>query len=184
MTYRTTAFLAFLLAVAGIATYWYVSRPTPEEVVFRRFWKEFRMSHYVEAQEYTLGDDFYRMAAQTNVRDTDGSEYLIGDYFPPTRKGILQLSIETYVKRHITRWRYLSMDTQRLSEDSSVVHFRLDVAIKDYTSGDIFGQGYSGRAEGTAFMEIENGEWRIARFDLNLFSDDGLALAPYLARAY
>jgi hypothetical protein len=184
MTYRTIAFFALLLALVGLAVYWYVSRPTPEEKSLRGFFDEFRRGKYAEAQEYTVGGDFYRMAADTSVRDTDGSQYVIGTYFPPNRKDILQFSIETYVRRHIARWKYLFMETTDMSDTSSVVHFRIAISIRDFTSGEgAFGAVHSGTVEGNAYMTPVGEEWRLQKFELYLVSDEGLVLADYLSRA-
>ena len=177
---RVTITVAFVLAVVGLGSYWLLTRPTPEENALRGFFTEFRQGHYEEAQAFTVGDDFYKMAAATSVRDTDGTRYLIGDYFPENRSGILRMAIESYVRPHVRKWHYLSMDTQRLSADESVVTFRLEVAIRDYTTGNLFGDTHEGRVEGKAFMKRENAKWVVEKLELNLFSDGGLKLAPYL----
>jgi len=184
MTFRNIATVALIVALLSMGVYWLVTRPTPEEKALKEFFREFRMGHYPEAQNLTSGDDFYEMAAATSVRDSNGTQYLIGDYFPPERSFVLQASIETYVKPHIAKWKYLSMDTQRIEDGGSVVHFRIELAIRDFTtSGGLLGTVHDGRVEGTAHMALENGHWVVERFDLNLFSDEGLVLADYLSRA-
>lgn len=184
MTFRNVATVALVLALVSIGIYWFVNRPTVEEKALIEFFKQFRMGHYTEAQKLTENDDFYEMAASTTVRDTDGSEYLIGEYFPSNKAFILQMSIESYVRRHIARWRYLSMNTERVEDDYVKVHFVIDIAIRDYTSGGgIMGVVHDGRVEGTAHMVGENGQWVVRKFDLNLFSDEGLVLSNYLKRA-
>jgi hypothetical protein len=180
MSPRTVAFGAILFALIALGVYWFVTRPTPEETTLKRFFHYFRESQYVEAEKYTAGDDFYRMAAQTKVHDSNGAEYLIGDYFPETRREILRTAIETYVKPHVRKWQYLGMETQRLSDENSVVKFRISIAIMDYTSGNVLGASYTGRIEGTAYMVKGDDGWVIEKFDLNLFSDNGLRLEPYL----
>jgi hypothetical protein len=186
---RTIAFGAILFALISLGVYWFVTRPTPEETALKKFFHFFREGDYVEAEEYTIGDDFYLMAAKTKIRDTDGTEYLIGDILHETQKEILRNAIETYVKPHLRKWEYLSMETQRLSmgradivkyDANSVVKFRVSIAVMDYTSGNVLGESYTGRVEGTAHMAKENDEWGIEKFDLNLFSDNGLLLKPYL----
>ena len=184
MTFRNTALVALILALLAIGIYWLVNRPTIEEKALMNFFREFRMGHYPEAQELTEGNDFYAMAAATTVRDTDGSEYLIGDYFPPDRKFALEFSISSYVRQHIAKWRYLSLSTQRVEEGYTAVHFRIDVAVRDFTAGGgLMGVVHEGRVEGTAHMVLENGEWVVRNLDMNLFSDEGLVLSNYLQRA-
>lgn len=179
---RTIAFGAILFALISLGVYWFVTRPTPEETALKQFFHFFREGDYDEAEKYTIGDDFYRMAARTKIRDTDGTEYLIGDVLGETQQGILQNAIETYVKVHLRKWQYLGMETQRLTDTSSVVKFRVSIAVMDYTSGNVLGESYTGRVEGTAYMTKEDKEWVIEKFDLNLFSDNGLLLKPYLVQ--
>ncbi len=181
MTYRTIAFYVILLALISMGIYWYVSRPTAQERVLREFFSEFRRSKYSQAEEYTCNNDFYEMAAESSVHDTNGSQYLIGDYFPPSQKGILQISIEVYVKRHIAKWSYTAMET---SETGDEVHFAFDLAIRDFTGGNAFVSTHSGTVEGTAYMVLQNGEWKVQRFDFRLRSDDGLILERYLEMAH
>jgi hypothetical protein len=184
MTFRNAATVALVLALVSIGIYWYVSRPTVEEKALIEFFREFRLGHYDEAQEMTVNDDFYEMAASTTVRDTDGSEYLIGDYFSGSRRFILEASIRSYVRQHIARWRYLSLETQRVEDNYAVVHFRIDIAVRDFTTGGLLApEVHNGRVEGTAHMVLENGNWVVRNFDLNIFSDEGLVLANYLERA-
>lgn len=180
---KTTASIAIILALIGMGLFWFISRPTPEESALREFFREFRLGHYAESERFTYGNDFYNMAASTSVVDTDGAKYLIGNYFPESRKDLLRFSIETYVRSHIARWEYHEMSTQKLGENSSVVKFRLEIGIRDFNSGEILGEVYSGNVEGTAFMIREENEWKIQKFDLYLFSDNGLILAPYLKQA-
>lgn len=179
---RNLPYILILLVVLGLGGYWYFTRPTPQEVVLKEFFTDFRNSDYKGAQEYTVGDDFYKMAAATAVRDTSGEKYLIGDYFPPGRAFMLQAAIETYVKRHISKWKYLFMETQDLGKDASVVSFRLELGVRDFTNGDVFGETHDGRIEGTAFMKMDGDEWQIEKFELNFFSDDNLSLKPYLSQ--
>lgn len=183
MNFRTIAFIALVLALLSIGIYWFINRPTPEERAMVNFFAEFKKSHYEEAEDYTLGSDFWRMAADTSVRDTNGQTYTIGEYFPESRKAILQFSVETYVKPHIAKWKYLSMDTTRLTDTDSAVHFRIELSIRDFTGGNMLGVVDEGLMEGTAYMEKENDDWKVERFDLTFFSDGGLELAPYLERA-
>jgi hypothetical protein len=185
MTFKTIAFGAFLLAVISLGIYWWVSQPTPEERALIGFFDQFRHGHYTEAQDYCANKDFYQVAAKTSVRDTDGSQYLIGDYFPASRQGVLQISIETYVRPHIARWKYLSFDTQILDESSTVVHFQIDLSLRDFNSGDLLGgEIHPGKIEGTAYMKLALNEWKVERFDINVFSDEGLILSPYLRQAH
>ncbi len=186
MTFRNIASVALILAIVCGGIYWYVSRPTPEERALMSFFDEFRRSDYDEASEYTVGDDFHSMAAATSVRDSDGAEYTIGDYFPANRKAVLQIAIETYVRQHIARWKYLSMETENFTGnvDRALVHFRLEVAVRDYMTGEFIGAVlHEGRLEGNAHMVLEDGEWVVERFELNIFSDEGLKLASYLDMA-
>ncbi len=184
MTFRNVASLALILALVSLGAYWFISRPTVEERALMDFFKEFRGGRYDDAQEYTAGDDFYEMAASSSVRDNDGTEYLIGDYFPPSRKGILRASIETYVRMHIARWKYLSMETQRVEEGYSAVHFRMDIGIREFTPASaLTGIVHEGRVEGTAHMILEDGRWVVRNFEFSIFSDEGLNLSTYLERA-
>lgn len=183
MTFRTAVSIAFILALLSVGVYWFINRPTPEERVMVDFFAEFKQGNYGEAEDYTAGSDFYRMAADTAVRDTSGAEYTIGDYFPESRKAILEISIETYVKSHIAKWKYLFMDTQELSETESEVHFRFELAIRDFSGGSLLGVTNEGLVEGTAYMVLEEEVWKVERFDLALFSDEHLELAPYLEQA-
>jgi hypothetical protein len=183
MTFRTVASIAFFLALCSVGIYWFLNRPTPEESALTNFFSEFKKGKYTEAELQTVGSDFWEMASETSVRDTTGAEYLIGDYFPESRKELLKISIETYVKAHIAKWDYLNMDTQRLSESESVVHFRLAIGIRDFSGGNLIGEVNEGRVEGTAFMQLTDDGWKIKRFELALFSDEGLVLAPYLEQA-
>lgn len=184
MNFRTIAFFALMLALLSFGIFWFFTRPTPEERAMVNFFAEFKKSHYEEAEDYTVGSDFWRMAADTSVLDTDGQTYTIGDYFPESRKAILQISIETYVKPHIAKWKYLSMDTSRLTDTDSTVDFRIELSIRDFTGGNRFGVVNEGRMEGIAFMIKENDDWKVERFDLTFFSDEGFELAPYLERAH
>ncbi|HDS30188.1 MAG TPA: hypothetical protein ENN67_04005 [Firmicutes bacterium] len=185
MPYKTIAFFAILLAVLSLAVYWYVSRPTPEEKALLDFFSEFKNGKYAEAQEYTANNDFYTMAAETSVRDTNGKTYLIGSYFPESQREILRYSIETYVRRHISKWKYTFMETAKMGTDSSVVHFRLDIGIREFTTGEgMFGTAHEGSVEGNAFMVFQNGQWAIEKFELNLSSDEGLVLEKYLSMRY
>jgi len=183
MNIRTVAFIAIMLALIGLGAYWFVTRPTPEETALKEFFDQFRKGNYTEAEQKTVRNDFYRMAADTSVTDTDGSKYLIGDYFPENRRGLLKISVETYVRPHITKWRYLSMDTQHLSDTESAVKFRIDLAIRDFTTGNLLGASHTGRVEGVAFMVHQSEGWRVQRFEFSLISDDGMRLAPYLNQA-
>lgn len=183
MTFRNVATVALVLALLSIGIYWFANRPTVEEKALIAFFNEFRLGHYDEAQEATVDDDFYEMAASTTVRDTDGSEYLIRDYFSGNRKFILEASIRSYLRQHIARWRYLSLDTQRVEDDYVAIHFRIDVGVRDFTTGGLIGDIHDGRVEGTAHMVLENGEWVVRNFELNIFSDEGLVLSNYLERA-
>jgi hypothetical protein len=183
MVPRITSLVVIVVAVLGMGIYWLVTRPTPEETSLKNFFQEFRQGHYVEAEDITVGKDFYKMAAQTKVRDTDGKKYLIGDYFPESRKTLLQISVENYVKMHIVKWKYLRLDTQKLGENESAVAFRIELGIKDYTGGDVFGDVREGRIEGTAYMKKEDDSWKVEKFDFALFSDNGLTLSPYLSQA-
>lgn len=182
--FRTTAAIAIVLAALSIGIYWFISRPTPEEKIVKDFFSEFKRSDYTGAQEYTLDDDFYEMAASTSVVDTDGAEYLIRDQFPPGRAFLLQAAVETYVRQHIAKWKYLGMDTQRLDENNSVVTFRLEIGVRDFTDGDIMGSVHDGRVEGRAYMVKNSDDWAIEKFDLNIFSDDGFSLHPYLSQVH
>jgi hypothetical protein len=180
MTFRTIAFFALVFALISVGIYWFVNRPTVEEKALIGFFDEFKRGRYEESQAYTAGNDFWQMASKTSVRDTNGAEYTIGDYFPEQSRQLLQISIESYVKAHIAKWKYLFMDTQRLSETESVVHFRIEIGIRDFSGGNLLGETDEGRVEGTAYMKLNNGEWKVDRFDLALFSDQGLELAHYL----
>ena len=185
MTYRTLAFYVLLLAVISIAVYWYVSRPTPDEQALRNFFSEFRKGKYTEAQHYAVGNDFYSMAAVTSVRDTNGSEYLIGDYFPQSKAWTLQNSIEVYVKRHIAKWKYLSMESQDMGDNTTVIRFRLELAIREFTGGSgPFGTIHDGTVEGNAYMQLENEQWKVEKFELTLISDSGMVLENYITRAF
>ena len=183
MTFRTIAFVALLAALVSVGVYWFVSRPTPQERALKEFFQEFRNGRYDDAEAYTAGKDFYTMAAKTSVRDTNGRQYLIGDYFPEPRREILRASIETYVKPHISRWKYLSLNTEEMDTGCSAVHFRLELGIRDFSSGAILGETHNGRVEGTAHMRLENGKWVVEKFEFSIFSDEGLELATYLRRA-
>jgi len=186
MTFKNIASVALILAIVSGGIYWYVSRPTPEERAVINFFNEFRNSHYDEAEEFTVDNNFHQMAMATSVRDSDGSEYLIGDYFPENRKAVLQIAIETYVRPYVTRWKYLSFETQEFTGNANmaIVHFRLEVAVCDYTTGNFVGSViHEGRIEGDAHMVRENDDWVVERFELNIFSDEGLKLAPYLDMA-
>jgi hypothetical protein len=183
MNYRTTAFIAIMLALIGIAAYWFVNRPTPEEIVLKNFFELFRKGNYTDSEKLTARKDFYHMAADTKVTDTDGAKYLIGDYFPESYSGLLKIAIETNVRSNITKWQYLSMETQHLSDTESAVAFRVDLSVRDYTSGNLLGSGHSGRVEGTAYMVQESDGWKVQKFELTLVSNDGMKLAPYLHQA-
>jgi hypothetical protein len=180
MNYRTTAFIAIMLALIGLAAFWFVNRPTPEEKVLKEFFELFRKGNYTQSEQLTARKDFYRMAADTKVTDTDGAKYLISDYFPENRRDLLKIAIETYVKAHITKWRYLSMETQHLSDTESAVSFRIDLAIRDFTTGNLLGASHTGRIEGVAYMVKESEGWRVQKFEMTLVSDDGMKLAPYM----
>ncbi|MCX6645922.1 MAG: hypothetical protein NTY09_06160 [bacterium] len=180
MTFRTIAFFALIFALISVGIYWFVNRPTVEERALIGFFGEFKQGKYEEAQAYTAVNDFWQMASKTSVIDTSGAEYTIGDYFPEESRLALQISIESYVKPHIAKWKYLFMDTQRLSEARSVVHFRIELGIRDFSSGNLIAEADEGRVEGTAYMVLKDGEWKVDRFDLALFSDQDLELAPYL----
>ena len=180
---RNTALIAILLAALSTGVYWLTHRPTPEETTLKNFFSEFKEGMYTDAQAYTLADNFYRMASDTTVHDANNNEYLIGDYFPPSRAFALQMAVETYVKPHIAKWKYLGMDTQKLDENNSIVTFRLDLGVRDFTRGEVLGTVHTGRVEGKAFMRNDSGESKIEKFDLHIFSDDDLALEPYLEQA-
>jgi hypothetical protein len=187
MAFKITAYVALILALLTGAIYWFVTRPTSEEKALTAFFREFKMGHYDEAEELTTGKNFYAMAAATSVRDSDGSEYLIGDYFPENRSGILRFSIETYVRRHVVRWKYLSMETERFEGDENyaIVHFRIEVAIRDYTTGELLGAVlHEGRIEGIAHMDRENDRWVVRNFEFSIFSEEDLKLSSYLDMAY
>lgn len=183
MNFRTAAFFALIFALLCAGIYWFINRPTVEEKALIGFFTEFKHSNYDEAEDFTVGSDFWRMASQTSVRDTGGNEYTIGDYFPETKKGLLQISIETYVKAHIAKWKYTFMDTERISDTESEVHFKLEIGIRNFTGGNLLGEVDEGRMEGTAFMTLEEDGWKVERFELSLFSNEGLELAPYLEQA-
>jgi len=183
MTYRNYATTAILLALLSMGIYWFVTRPTPEETALKNFFREFRASKYIEAENFTSGTDFYQMAAKTEIIDTDGSKYLVENYFPPASKEVLRSCIELYVRRHVTQWKYLNIDTQEIADNEAVVPFRIAISIKDYTSGNLLGEGHSGRVEGKAYMVNENGEWKVKKFELHLFSDDGMVLNKYIRQA-
>jgi hypothetical protein len=180
MNAKFAASVAIVVAIIGLAVYWYVSRPTPEEKTLKEFFSDFREGDYSAAQALTVGNDFYKMASSTSVRDTDGKKYLIGDYLPASVSWALQSAVETYIKPHLVKWDYLSMDTQRIEPGSSAVTFRVDLAVKDYTTGNAFGTNHNGRIEGVAHMKFEGDRWFLEKLEINLFSDDGLMLAPYL----
>jgi len=186
LTFRTIAFMALVLALVSGGIYWFVSRPTAEERALLDFFDEFRHGKYEEAEDYTLNDDFYEMATSTKVRDTNGNEYIIGDYFPESKREILRHSIESYLRQHIARWKYLDLNTQRFEEDSeeAFVHFRVEIGIRDFTTGNIMGAVHEGRVEGTATMEMQDSQWRVKDFDFSLFSDEGMVLSNYLEQAH
>ena len=182
-TFRITATAVIFIALAGLAVYWYANRPTIQENVVKDFFNDFKKSDYNGAQEFTVDDDFYKMASQTLIRDSDGEQYLIGDVFPENRSALLEIAIESYVKQHIAKWRYLGMDTQKLNENSYVVSFRLDIGVRDFGTGEFLAATiHEGTVEGRAFMVKIRGSWEIQKFDLNIFSDDDLRLKPYLAQ--
>jgi len=184
MTFKNIAGLALLFVLVALGIHWYINRPTIQDTVLTDFFHEFTDGSYIEATKYTAGDDFYKMAAATSVRDSDGTEYLIKDYFPESRSYLLQSAIETYIRPHIARWKYLFMETERLTETSAIVHFRIEIAVRDYSGGDLLASViHNGRVEGNAHMELENGEWAITRFELNIFSDEGLVLSNYMEQA-
>jgi hypothetical protein len=184
MTVRVTALIAIVIALLGLGIYWLINRPTPEEAALKEFFAQFKQGHYTEAEDLTAGHDFYKAAADTTIRDTDGKQYLIGQYFPESAREILRFAVEVDVRSHLTRWRYLGkMNTQRLDDNTSVVTFRVDMTIRDFGTGNGFGAAYDGRVEGTAHMKQEEGKWVVEKFELNLFSDNGFKLSPYLNRA-
>jgi hypothetical protein len=180
MTFRTIAFSALIFALLSVGIYWFVTRPTVEEKAVIGFFDQFKHGKYDDAQAYTVGNDFWLAAAKTTVIDSNGAQYTIGDYFPETKKALLKSSVETYVRTHIAKWKYLFMDTQVFSDTESVVHFRIEVGVRDWSSGSFVGETDDGRVEGTAYLKMENGQWKIDRFDLAIFSDQGLDLATYL----
>lgn len=185
MNYRTIAFYVLLLALISIAVFWYVNRPTPDEQALRSFFNEFRKGKYSDAQDYTVGNDFYNMASVTSVRDTNGSEYLIGDYFPANQKWALQNAIEVYLKTHISKWKYLSMESQDMGNGTTVIRFRIELAIREFTGGPgAFGTVHDGTVEGNAYMQLENDRWKVEKFELTMTSDDGMVLENYLNRAF
>jgi len=180
MSFRNLAYVVLLLAFASIGVYWWKTRPTIQETTLKSFFAQFRRGNYTAAQEYSVGNDFYTMAASTKVRDTDGSQYLIGEFFPPSRREFLQFAVETYTRPYIAKWRYLGMKTQKLTETKSVVSFRIELGIWDYPPGSMASRVYEGTVEGIANMVLMEGKWKIENFELNLFSDEGLTLKPYL----
>jgi len=185
MTFKNISGLALLLVLIALGIHWYFTRPTIQESIVTDFFQEFRMGHYPEAQEFASGDDFYAMAAVTSVRDTDNAEYLISDYFPESRQFVLQSAIETFVKPHIAKWKYLHMNTENMDENNAIVHFRIEMAVRDYTSGEFLASViHNGRVEGNAHMVLDGEEWSITRFELYIFSDDGIVLSDYLKQAH
>jgi hypothetical protein len=182
MNYRTAAFIAIVIALVGLAAYWYTTRPTAEETALKAFFTQFRNGKYTEAEKLTARNDFYRMAADTSITDTDGSKYVIGKYFPETYSGLLRIAIETYVKAHITEWRYMGMETQHLSDTESAVKFRVDLAVRDFTTGNLLGASHTGSIEGVAYMVDESEGWKVQKFEMTLVSNDGMVLSKYLTQ--
>jgi hypothetical protein len=139
------------------------------------------MGRYTQAEEFSVDNDFYSMAASTMIHDADNEEYLVGDYFPPNRAGALQVAIESWVRPYISRWKYLSMDTERLTDNESIVTFRIDIGIREFSGGQVFSPDiHSATVEGQAYMDLESEGWAIDYFDMHLFSEDGMTLEPYL----
>jgi len=182
--FKHIAYLVVIVVITGLGLWWFLNRPTPQEVAVEGFFDHFRMGRYSDAEALTVNDDFFEMAISTTVKDTDGAEYEIRQYYPSARRFDMQYGIETWVRAHIAKWKMRSMETTELDDTHASVHFRLDLSIREFQgSSQPFGDIREGTIEGNVSMLNEEGQWVVEKFDLVLISDQGFRMADYLSRS-
>jgi len=179
--------LVLIIVIIGVAGLFIVrfilSLPTKEERVLINLTRTFQRGDYDGMSELSIDGSFFKVLDKSRVFDTDGQEINWRNNVSNWSEEALKVSIELYVKMHVTGLKYRSLATQRLDDGAkAVVHFLFDFTVNDYSTGNLLAPDvYDGSAEGDCFLvRSKDGSMVIEKLDFTLVSIEGLSLKKYL----
>jgi hypothetical protein len=186
---RSTAYIKLvgIAVIAGVIVYFVVrfilGLPTAEEKVLVNAMKEFKRGRYDALSQLCIDKSFYKVVNNSDIFDTDGSKIDWKKFSYTVNEANLRDTVEIYVRFHLRKFEFKSLDTQRLEEGkNAVVKFYADVLVADSTGGEILAPPLrEGSLEGKCFVTRDtHGEIVIEKFEIILLSVEGLSLTEYL----
>ncbi len=186
---RSTAYikLIVIIAVVGVIA-WLVIRyilglPSPQEKVLINAMTEFKRGRYDNLSAMCVDKSFYKVVDKSVVYDTNGSEIDWHAYDYTLSEASMREAVEIYVRANLQKFVFKSLDTQVMEDKvSAVVKFSADVVVADYTGGNLLAPvRRDGTLEGKCHLKLgTDGEWLIEKFEISLFSVEGMSLSEYM----